>query len=118
MATELVTTITDGPNPAVKVIALDGELDESNMEELKTQMDPILNDVNITSVIFNLEKLKFINSKGIGFLVSVHTHLAKDQRHLIISSATVEVMDVISLVGLTAIIPCFNTIEEALVTLN
>lgn len=112
--TELSATISDGPSPAVKVVALTGEMDESSIEGLKQSLDPILNDTNVKSLILDLRQLEFINSKGIGYLVSVHTHLSKDQRVLILAGANEEVMDVISLVGLTTIIKYFNTLEEAL----
>lgn len=116
--TELSVAIADGPNPASKVIAFTGEMDESSIETLKAQIDPILNDVNIKTVIFDFAQLEFINSKGIGYLVSVHTHLSKDQRELVIAAAAEAVMDVITLVGLTSIIKNFGTVDEALASLQ
>jgi anti-anti-sigma factor len=115
---ELSVTITDGPNPAAKVTALVGEMDESSLETVKPQLDPIMNDANVKYLILDLTKLSFINSKGIGYLVSIHTHLSKDQRELILAGASEEVMDVISLVGLTTIVKYFNTLEEATASLG
>jgi len=112
--TELAVAIADSADSTTKVVSLTGELDESSMEALKVQLDPILNDVNVKRVLFDLTNLEFINSKGIGYLVSVHTHLSKDQRVLMIAAANQEVMDVISLVGLTTIIKYFDTVESAL----
>ena len=112
MASQLNISISDGPNTASKVVALVGEMDESTVETIKPQLDPLLNDVNVKTVIFDLRQLEYINSKGIGYLVSVHTHLSKDQRELILAGANEAVMDVISLVGLTTIIKYFNTLDE------
>lgn len=106
--------ITDGNQPGVKVVSLTGEMDEASLEPIRIQVDSLLNDANVKRVIFNLTGLEFINSKGIGYLVSVHTHLSKDQRQLVLAGANEVVMDVISLVGLTSIVKYFNTIEEAL----
>ena len=117
MASELSVNISDGPNTASKVVALVGEMDETSVETIKPQLDPLLNDANVKTVIFDLRQLEFINSKGIGYLVSVHTHLSKDKRELILCGASETVMDVISLVGLTTIIKYFNTLEEALQSL-
>ncbi|MBN2096006.1 STAS domain-containing protein [Candidatus Peregrinibacteria bacterium] len=114
MASELSVTISDGPNAASKVVALAGEMDESNIESVRSQLVSFLNDMSITHLIFDLGQLEFINSKGIGYLVSVHTHLSKDKRVLILTAAQEAVMDVISLVGLTTIIKYFNTLDEAL----
>ena len=114
MASQLNISISDGPNTASKVVALVGEMDESTVETIKPQLDPLLNDANVKTVIFDLRQLGYINSKGIGYLVSVHTHLSKDQRDLVLAGANEAVMDVISLVGLTTIIKYFNTLDEAL----
>lgn len=111
---EINVAISDGPQPSVKVVALTGEMDEASLEVVKNQIDGILNDSNIKRIIFNLTGLGFINSKGIGYLVSVHTHLSKDQREMVMAGANEVVMDVISLVGLTSIVKYFKTIEEAL----
>ena len=118
MASELSVNISDGPNTASKVVVLAGEMDESNIESTREQLNPVLNDANIKTIIFDLRNLEFINSKGIGYLVSVHTHLSKDQRVMILAGAQEAVMDVISLVGLTTIIKYFNTVEEAIASLT
>jgi len=110
---DLGVAIADGPNPSVKVIPLTGEMDESSIDGLKAQLDPLLADSNLKILLFDFRQLEFINSKGIGYLVSVHTHLSKDQREMMIAGANEAVMDVISLVGLTTIIKYFNTLEEA-----
>ncbi len=115
---ELAVAIADGPNPSVKVISLTGEMDETSIDALKTQLDPLLADQNLKVLLFDFRQLEFINSKGIGYLVSVHTHLSKDKREMVIAGANEAVMDVISLVGLTTIIKYFNTVEEALATLQ
>jgi len=113
MSSDFSVVITDGLSAQTKVASLQGELDEVSIEKLRTYIDPLLDDTNITKLIFDFADLEFINSKGIGYLVSVHSHLAKDGRGLIIAGAVEPVMDVISLVGLTTIIPYFNTLADA-----
>ena len=114
MSSEFAVDITDGKSANVKVVHLTGELDEVSVEELKGHIDPLLEDNKVHRLIFDFTKLEFINSKGIGYLVSVHTHLAKDGRAMMMAGAAESVMDVISLVGLTSIIPYHATLEEAL----
>ena len=115
---ELTVSVSDGANSAIKVVSIAGEMDESNLESLKPQLDPLLNDMNVKTLLLDLRQLEFINSKGIGYLVSIHTHLSKDQRAIVLAGANEAVMDVISLVGLTSIIKYFNTMEEALASLT
>jgi anti-anti-sigma factor len=118
MASGFSISLSDGSDTVTKVVALTGELDETNMDDLRDRITPVLTDLNIKTVIFHLKDLSFINSKGIGYLVSVHTHLAKNQRRLIMAEAQEPVMDVVSLVGLTTIIPYFATLEEAIASLG
>ena len=114
MPPEFAVDITEGKSAHVKVVHLTGELDEVTVEELKKHLDPLLADSNVLQLIFDFTKLEFINSKGIGYMVSVHTHLTKDGRTMVMAGATQEVMDVLSLVGLINIIPYHATLEEAL----
>jgi anti-anti-sigma factor len=117
MPSDFSAEIADTSNPGAKIIALKGELDESVLDNLRAQLEPIWNNASVQTFIFNLHDLEFINSKGIGFLVSIHSHLARGKRHLIIVDAQEAVMDVISLVGLTSIISYYDTLDEALASL-
>jgi stage II sporulation protein AA (anti-sigma F factor antagonist) len=113
MPSQLNIEIRISQKPGFSVIAFEGELDETVLEMTRTKIDPILNDAAIKAVVFDLTNLKFINSKGIGYLVAVHSHLAKAQKKLILAAANENVMDVMSLVGLTTIIPYFPAVEQA-----
>jgi len=114
MTSDFSVDISDSSDPTAKIAFLHGELDESKLEDLSKALDPIQNDAKAKALILNLHNLEFINSKGIGFIVSAHTHFAKDKRKLILVDAQEAVMDVVTLVGLTSIIPYFNTVDEAL----
>lgn len=117
MPSNFTTTIVESHKPDIKLIELHGELDELGIEILKSTVDPVLNELTAKKVIFDFTHVIFINSKGIGYLVSVHTHLSKNARTLVIVNASQPVMDVISLVGLTSIIPYYANAEEALMNL-
>lgn len=114
MSSDFIVHVTNGKTPRVKVIHLQGELDEESAIRLKQDVDPLLEDQTVSQLIFDFSKLEFINSKGIGYLVSVHTHLAKDGKTLVVAEASEPVMDVITLVGLTKILSYYETLEEAL----
>lgn len=114
MSSDFVVSVGEGKEPGTKVIHISGELDEVSIEQLRGDIDPLLNDKAVNHIVFDFEKLEFINSKGIGYLVSVHTHLAKDGRGMAIAAASDPVMDVLQLVGLTNIIPYHSTLDEAL----
>ncbi len=111
---ELTINIADAEKVGVKIITLTGEMDEASIENVKAQIDPLLDNTETTTILFDLKGLVFINSKGIGYLVSIQTHMSKSGRAIMITQANDSVMDVISLVGLTSIIKYFATLEEAI----
>jgi stage II sporulation protein AA (anti-sigma F factor antagonist) len=111
---DLQIAVSDVANKAIKVIALIGEMDELSLEPMKQKISAISDDPNVKILLFDLSRLEFINSKGIGYFVSVHTHISKFQKSLVLAVANEAVMDVISLVGLTSIIKYFDTVEEAI----
>lgn len=109
----LTININDSEKDEVKIVLLTGEMDESAIDIIRPQVDPLLGNEDVKTIIFDLKELEFINSKGIGYLVSIHTHLTKNDRSIILANANDQVMDVISLVGLTSIIKYFGSTEEA-----
>jgi len=113
MPSDFSSEFTSSSNPSVKIVTLRGELDESVLESFKEELVKIMENMELKSLVFNLRDLDFINSKGIGFIVWVHSHLTKDGRHLILADAKEAVMDVMNLVGLTTIIPYYVTLDEA-----
>ena len=110
--------ITDTAAGKGKIFHFAGEMDEYNLEEVTDAVKPFLDESRVKSLIFDFSELTFINSKGIGFLVSVHTHLSKDGRSLVLAHAQNQVVDVLRLVGLTSIIPYYPTLSEATATLK
>lgn len=114
MSSDFSVHVTNGKEPHVKVAHLKGELDEASVEILKKELDSVINDKKLSRLIFDFSHLEFINSKGIGFLVSVHTHLSKDGKTLALADGTEPVLDVLSLVGLTKIMPYYDSVEDAL----
>lgn len=96
------------------IFPLVGELDETHLDWLNQSVDPVLNNPQVKKLILDCTQLEFINSKIVGFLVGLHTHLSKEARRLVIAAPNQAVMDVIQLVGLTAIIPVVTSVEEAL----
>ncbi len=116
MPTEVTIEITPVPeNDALKLIKLVGEIDESNLNNLQEKIDPLGEAEEKTKVlIFNLKDLTYINSKVIGYLASYYSKIAKKGKKMIFTEANPNIMDILSLVGLTNIIEYFETDAEAI----
>ena len=114
MATSLEIKAQESGKPGYTVVALEGEIDESSLPRLKEFMEPLADSSGLKGLVMDLENLEFINSKGIGYLVSLHAHLTHQGRSFALANAREAVMDVMGLVGLTQIIPYYATPKEAL----
>ncbi len=116
MATEASITLEDFQNG--KIVHLSGEMDETNLPELEQAIAPLAEDATVKNVIFDFNGLEFINSKVIGYFASVYSTTKRVGHELIFANANETIMDILALVGLTEIVPNFNTLEEAINSTN
>lgn len=108
-------TVQDAPtNPAIKIVNVAGELDESNLPEFEAVVNPLIQDETIKALIFNLEGLEFMSSKIIGYLASVYTKLSSSQRQIIATNINQTINDILVLVGLDQLLTVYSTVDEAL----
>ncbi|MFH0820915.1 MAG: STAS domain-containing protein [Candidatus Peregrinibacteria bacterium] len=90
---------------------LKGEVDVNQLPDLDAALKPALADPGLKTLILDCRELEFIDSKIVGFIAYLRTTLAKSQRQLCLAGLQETVNDILSLVGLTQIIPCFPTVE-------
>lgn len=115
MATEVKINIADAPGHSeIKIFRLNGEIDESNLEALEKTLNPLAQQAAVKTIILNLKELTYVNSKVIGYLASFYTKLSENNQKLIFSEANSNIMDILSLVGLTNIVQYFETEDEAI----
>lgn len=98
----------------VIVVYLEGQMDESNLIDLKNTMEKKVFGGDAEYCILNLKDLQFLNSRVIGYLASLYSISIEKKVHLMLTSAQEGVHDVLVLVGLTKLIPHFLSMEEAL----
>lgn len=100
--------------PQVRVIVINGTLDESNLDELKNKVDPLVVDQQISCLIFNCKDLKYMNSKIVGYFASTYSQMAEKGGKMIMAENNETISDIISMVGLNMIIEQAATMEDAL----
>lgn len=95
-----------------------GELDETNADKtFKTIYDDI-GDFKEKKIIFNLQGLKYLNSKSIWYIADVFSNIEDNNGLMYISNCSDWVKDILELVGITTIIPTVNDQAEALEAMN
>jgi len=96
------------------IVHIDGEVDSSSLPELEATLKPIVDNKHIKSLVFNCVDLTFINSKVVGYVAYLHTTFSHNKRQLVFAQTNETIADILMLVGLTTIIPQYDTLEEAL----
>lgn len=116
--TEINITIEEIPSTVkdqvVKLIKFQGQLDESNVDEKAKVIYSLIeqNPKNLY-VLLDFEGLEYMNSKSIGYLTDWYGKIAEGNGRIVISKARPNILDILQVVGLTQLIKCFTTIDEA-----
>lgn len=112
-----IPTQTEGA--AVKTVSITGQLDESNVDEkAKTIYQVIEGHPQNLFLIFDFGALDYMNSKAIGYLTDWYGKITEHGGKMVMAKVKPNVLDVLEVVGLTQLIKCYNSIEEAKVGLS
>jgi anti-anti-sigma factor len=98
----------------IKVITLEGQLDESNVDEFAPKVYELINATPAgTSYILDVENISYINSKSIGYISDWYSQIISKQGKLVIAKPASNIKDILNVVGLDKVIPLAQTLEEA-----
>jgi len=105
--------VTNKPK-TIKLATLEGQLDESNADEFAPKIYELIQSLeNESTLILDMEKLSYINSKSIGYIADFYNKITEKQGKLIIAKPAKNIQDILSVVGLDQMIPLTQTLEEA-----
>lgn len=116
--TEANITIEDIPgapaNLTAKQIRFEGQLDESNVDEKAKIIYKVIeeNPENLY-LLLNFEFLEYLNSKAVGYLTDWYGKITERNGKIVITKARNNILDILQVVGLTQLINCYDTPEEA-----
>jgi anti-sigma B factor antagonist len=105
--------ITIREHGAVSVLQVNGRLDLASGTQLKEQVKKLLAK-NVTGIHLNLANVEFINSSGLGALVSVMKEIRLYKGRLTLSNLATYVQEIFDITQLSHIFEIFLTEEEAL----
>lgn len=107
-------TCPDG-SPAT-VVALNGSIDPASIDDFDSIFDDLLSQ-GTKRIIMDLEKLKYINSTGMGIMVQYCDQLAEDGGGLVLMCVQPKITLVLEMLGLQEFFPIVATEKEALAAL-
>jgi len=109
--------ITKRAKGEVVVLDISGEIDLYNAPEIKDIINKLIEEQKF-NVIINLEKVSYIDSSGIGALISSLSNLKKYQGGLKIINVYASVRKVFELTKLTSFFEIFDNEDDALNSFN
>ena len=103
-----------GTNGTVTIIAVREErLDAHNSEELKAEMNRLF-EGGARDLLVDLKEVRFIDSSGLGFLVSGFKNAPTRQGSLKLCSLQSKVKSMFELTRLQRVFDIYQTVDEAL----
>jgi stage II sporulation protein AA (anti-sigma F factor antagonist) len=101
-----------------QVVQFKGEMDKSNNLDVREALNKFVDNYTDDFLFFDLTYFDFINSEGVGMMVSFYYKLKKANKNLVIVAPQPRVSDVFNIIGLPKIVPIFETIDLALIELK
>ena len=116
--TEINIQIEDIPattqGQVAKIVKFQGQLDESNVDEkAKTVYALIEQTPQNLYLLMDFEGLEYMNSKSIGYLTDWYGKITEGKGRMVIAKAKSNILDILQVVGLTQLITCYSTLDEA-----
>lgn len=116
--TQVNITIEDIPvsaqGQAAKIVKFQGQLDESNVDEKAKIIYQMLEQFpQNLYLLFDFEQLEYMNSKSIGYLTDWYGKVSQGGGKIVIAKTPNNILDILQVVGLTQLINCYPTLEEA-----
>lgn len=87
------------------IVLFDGELDEYTSNYTREYLDKIFEDYGYKSVIFDMTKLKFMDSTGIGVLLGRYKKLKQFSKEVFIHNPNNTIEKIIKMSGIYEIMP-------------
>ncbi|MCK9186061.1 STAS domain-containing protein [Candidatus Gracilibacteria bacterium] len=112
MDRRLILTVEKLGEAGDTLVKFNGEFDKAGHDEIREELGNVINNFKGITLVFDLGELKFINSEGIGYFMSIHAHLVKDGKKLVLVGPNAHVADVFNTIGIMQIMPVFNTMND------
>ena len=108
-------TILPSPNNGkYQVVKFAGDLDKAGLQSIQEKIDALVESFSQPYLVFDFSDLNFINSESIGFLTTIHSHLIKNNKSLVLIQAKANVKDVFTVIGLFTFISYYDSLAAFL----
>ncbi len=112
-----LNTLPPDKQKSYQVFELNGDMDKQGLTLVRQKLEETAQNFPYQYFIFDFSNLNFINSESIGFLMTLHSHLVKMKKKLVVTSAKSHVKDVLSVIGILNVIDYHDSLEAFLKTI-
>jgi anti-sigma B factor antagonist len=106
--------ITHETKNGMTIFRLSGQLALLEVRDAKSKLAPFLEDDSVTSLFFDMENIKLLDSSGIGFLISTSKEMKKKQGTFGLFACNDLVTKIITSTNINNVIDIFTDENEAL----
>ena len=96
------------------ILTVTGEIDHHTSKEIRERADRMLIQMGGSNLIFNLQKVTFMDSSGIGMMIGRYKHTKSLGGRIAVLCSNEKIKEIIELSGLSSILKSFETLEDAL----
>ncbi len=104
-------------SPTISVIAVSGEIDMYNADQLKSAISDLFQDGR-TAVVLDLSELVYIDSSGIGVLIFAVSQARRAEIPLWLAGIHGTPRKIIKLTSLLEFFPVVDTVQDAIQRIN
>ena len=95
------------------IIEIEGNIALEVTSEIRDELRPFVERSDIKGIVFNLAKVKFIDSSGIGLIVSIYKNLKQKDKKMALSNLNEKNREIFSLTRLDQILTIVDNEDEA-----
>jgi anti-anti-sigma factor len=100
------------------IISIEGNIALDGVNEAKAYLKPHLESPDVRAIVINFEKVNFIDSSGIGLIVSIFKTMQQKEGRFALSNLSPKNMEIFSITRLNKILDIFGSESEALTKLK
>lgn len=93
------------------------ELDHHIANEVRMEIDDVLNSKQIRNIIFDFKNINFMDSSGIGVIIGRYKKISSENGKVSVINTSSRVKKIFDLSGMNKIIGTYDTYEEAISSL-
>lgn len=100
------------------VISVEGNIALDGVNEAKTYLRPHMENQELKGILINFEKVNFIDSSGIGLIVSVFKAMQQREGKFALSNLSKKNEEIFTITRLNKILDIYSTESEALASMG